>query len=510
MLLPHLLVTESLIRQRAEHNNCEIFSLEEISLHQQEIERIEYIDKWCRDLKIIYFQNNLIPKIENVSRLKKLEYLNLALNNIERIENLDGCEFLKKLDLTVNFVGELTSVELLKVNVQLEELFLVGNPCYEFDGYRKYVIAVLPQLKWLDGKEISRSEQIQALQDFPVVQQRILEQQAAYILKRTKEKDHQQNFEEKEINEKNGKWKENPNSNGHCSPEIHNALPAQGKNIGSKQFNRKDDEGLREANEDEVNRKFWEEPSYYTPESRLETHRYIEKMRKSKEKDKNPRKQKPHQVLITSEGRVLNVNEPKIDFTLTDDEENNQFILDLAVYRYLDTSLLDIDVQPTYICVMVKGKAFQLVLQEEVNPDSSSAQRSQTTGHLLVTMPKAQEIIRPKPKSKITAQPLNSTNLHPDVARNIGDLVQKKRGIGNMEQLKYLRSIKKIQEKPSKSGSLKENEIALANNVNENPNVFYKYIKRKRILRDKIGPLEDWSRWLCMEPEELEENNSMY
>ncbi|XP_069777742.1 dynein axonemal assembly factor 11 isoform X6 [Narcine bancroftii] len=417
MLLPHLLVTESLIRQRAEHNNCEIFSLEEISLHQQEIERIEYIDKWCRDLKIIYFQNNLIPKIENVSRLKKLEYLNLALNNIERIENLDGCEFLKKLDLTVNFVGELTSVELLKVNVQLEELFLVGNPCYEFDGYRKYVIAVLPQLKWLDGKEISRSEQIQALQDFPVVQQRILEQQAAYILKRTKEKDHQQNFEEKEINEKNGKWKENPNSNGHCSPEIHNALPAQGKNIGSKQFNRKDDEGLREANEDEVNRKFWEEPSYYTPESRLETHRYIEKMRKSKEKDKNPRKQKPHQVLITSEGRVLNVNEPKIDFTLTDDEENNQFILDLAVYRYLDTSLLDIDVQPTYICVMVKGKAFQLVLQEEVNPDSSSAQRSQTTGHLLVTMPKAQEIIRPKPKSKITAQPLNSTNLHPDVAR---------------------------------------------------------------------------------------------
>jgi len=28
--------------------------------------------------------------IENVGRLKKLEYLNLALNNIERIENLEG------------------------------------------------------------------------------------------------------------------------------------------------------------------------------------------------------------------------------------------------------------------------------------------------------------------------------------------------------------------------------------------------------------------------------------
>ncbi len=33
-------------------------------------------------------------------------------------------------------------------------------------------------------------------------------------------------------------------------------------------------------------------------------------------------------------------------------------------------------------------QVLQLVLQEEVKPDSSRAQRSQTTGHLLVTMPK--------------------------------------------------------------------------------------------------------------------------
>lgn len=58
-----LSVTEDLVRRRAEHNNCEIFSLEEISLHQQEIEKLEHLDKWCRDLKILYLQNNLIPKI---------------------------------------------------------------------------------------------------------------------------------------------------------------------------------------------------------------------------------------------------------------------------------------------------------------------------------------------------------------------------------------------------------------------------------------------------------------
>ena len=58
-----------------------------LSLH---FDRIEHLDKWCRDLKILYLQNNLIGQIENVSRLKQLTYLNLALNNIETIENLEG------------------------------------------------------------------------------------------------------------------------------------------------------------------------------------------------------------------------------------------------------------------------------------------------------------------------------------------------------------------------------------------------------------------------------------
>ena len=44
--------------------------------------------------------------------------------------------------------------------------------------------------------------------------------------------------------------------------------------------------------------------------------------------------------------------------------------------------------QPSYIRVVIKGKVFQLVLDEDVSPDSSTAQRSQTTGHLVVTIPK--------------------------------------------------------------------------------------------------------------------------
>ena len=91
--------------------------------------------------------------------------------------------------------------------------------------------------------------------------------------------------------------------------------------------------------------------------------------------------------------------------------------LDIACYRYLDTSQIDADVQPTYVRVTMKGKVLQLVLPEAVHPvrlwcvctrlrhaaqDSSKAQRSETTGHLLITMPKVnQPPPRPRPAAVV-------------------------------------------------------------------------------------------------------------
>lgn len=56
--------------------------------------------------------------------------------------------------------------------------------------------------------------------------------------------------------------------------------------------------------------------------------------------------------------------------------------------RYLDTSLIDVDVQPNFVRASVKGKVFQLALNDEVNIEASTSQRSMITGHLLITMPK--------------------------------------------------------------------------------------------------------------------------
>ncbi|XP_007488413.1 dynein axonemal assembly factor 11 isoform X1 [Monodelphis domestica] len=388
-------ITEELIRKNAEHNNCEIFSLEELSLHQQEIEKLENIDKWCRDLKILYLQNNLIAKIENISRLKKLQYLNLALNNIEKIENLEGCEGLEKLDLTVNFVGELSSIKILQYNVHLKEIFLMGNPCADFEGYREFVIATLQQLQWLDGKEIERSERIQALQNYPEIRGKIKEQEKAYCLKRAKEKEEaQRKLQEDEEKEKQKENRNKPGFNGRWYTDINNTVPYSLERKENYQQLAKKEKEVNKKTQDELDKEFWEKPTLFTPESRLETHRYLEKQRRDQEKSSEKKKhQKLPRTLITADGRVLNINEPKLDFSLKDDEKNNQIVLDLAVYRFMDTSLIDVDVQPTYVRVMVKGKPFQIVLPAEVKPDSSCAKRSQTTGHLMITMPKVGEVI---------------------------------------------------------------------------------------------------------------------
>lgn len=58
--------------------------------------------------------------------------------------------------------------------------------------------------KYLDSKEIERSERIQALQNYPEVKQKIKEQEQSYLLKRAKEKEEAQRrmHERKERKEK--------------------------------------------------------------------------------------------------------------------------------------------------------------------------------------------------------------------------------------------------------------------------------------------------------------------
>ena len=68
----------------------------------------------------------------------------MALNNLTMIEGLRSCEFLKKLDLTVNFISVENlerSVHELTFNKRLEDIYILGNPLCDWAGHRDYMLA---------------------------------------------------------------------------------------------------------------------------------------------------------------------------------------------------------------------------------------------------------------------------------------------------------------------------------------------------------------------------------
>jgi protein TilB len=308
------MLTLEMLRKRSEHNEGVLSSMEEVAMHQDEIGVITKVfEKYSPHLKIIYLQNNYIDKIQHLSRLVELEYLNLALNNVSVIEGLEGCEKLNKLDLTCNFVIDIMSVQSLQANPKLKELYLIGNPCDKFEGYREFVIASLPQLKWFDGNEITPSERISAKRNYQQILNKMIQQIAT------------------------------------C------------------------------------------EPGHYTPEERLRAWREIEETKKAntpKEEPKpewyQPAKASAPPVGPDENGKIWQSNMGKWQYKWY--SEGTKLCLDVGVNRYLDTSLISIDPNPTWIRIEAKGKVLQLILPCEVKSEKIEALRSEASGHLLIKM----------------------------------------------------------------------------------------------------------------------------
>jgi protein TilB len=358
-------ITEKLLRKRAEHNECMLSTLEEISLHQEELERIECIGTICRKLKILLLQNNIINKMENLHHLKQLEYLNLALNNIGKVEGLESCEFLNKLDLTVNFIDVDVleeSIDNLKHLQHLREMYWMGNPAQiDWPGFNRYVIASLPRLEFLDGKEISRTERILASQEYNVLQAEL----RALAKAKKAEKDAEAAEKKAEAD----------------------AIAEEQRRSGVIV----EDVGSEEEEEDET--------TPYTPETRNEMYLEIAEQKEEKElreKERMPKErdaEKEHKEALEAtrkreeEGNVRQVNEGKLDFRFDETEKPGFIILYVGVPKFLDTSLIDVDVHPSFVSVVLKNKTLRLVWPEEVVPDNGSCQRSKLTGELVLTLP---------------------------------------------------------------------------------------------------------------------------
>merc|ERR1740138_614542 len=131
----------------------------------------------------------------------------------------------------------------------------------------------------------------------------------------------------------------------------------------------------------------------YTKESRNEM--YLEMAEQKEEKERNERRRmgtEPKEArnipgVCNMRGEIRQCNEGKYDFNMDDTSEPGKVIFELAVPKYLETTALDVDVNPLYVRVVVKEKVTQLKLPEEVRPDAAKVQRSRVTGTLRIEMP---------------------------------------------------------------------------------------------------------------------------
>lgn len=224
-------------------------------------------------------------------KLKKLEYLNLAVNNIERIENLEGLESLNKLDLTLNFVGELTSVETLRGNYNLRELYLTGNPCTDYAGYRDYVICALPQLESLDGVEITRTDRLKASKDFRANRARIVQLELKHRIDRDEQK------------------------------------------FRVEESLREQEESVKDLDEEQRATQFWQQKSEHCPETRNMMAKYAKKGRERPEVGVGNGEKVPQRTLklFAECGRPYSLNEAKIKFEFLD--EDDRYELNLHIYK---------------------------------------------------------------------------------------------------------------------------------------------------------------------------------
>lgn len=328
-------ITQELLRKRAEHNDGILTTLEEISLHQENIERIENLEYYCRHIKILYLQDNIIEKLENLDKLKELEYLNLAVNSITKIENLEKCESLNKLDLTMNFVdieNLKESCDCLSKVYSLREIYFTGNPCEKFKYCRQYVIGRCPQLVLYNGDEIKKSERIKAKE-----------------MMETMEKELEKESKEHVIFKQNDPSQKDPNK---YSVEYRRKL--------YKDLEKEKLENERKKKEESSKGSLWDEPTI---------------------------KEVPPPV-YKENGEVRICNQGRYDVFLDEDIYTTAITtFRIKLPKYLDTSKIKVDLNPNYVRVDVNGKITQWRFENDIIVEKATVQRATTTGILEIKAP---------------------------------------------------------------------------------------------------------------------------
>ena len=276
------------------------------------------------------------------------------------------------------------SIDNLVDRQHLADLYMMGNPCeQDWPGFKSYVIARLPQVKQLDGTEVTRAMRISALQQLPalVAELRVL----------AEERRGRRSVEEREKEEERARKEEKARRKA-ARAEAMEEGGADGAVVVE------DVSDSEEEDEDEL--------TGHTPEVREEIYREMaeEKLEKDKREKENQPKWRGEKEFEAEQkasvekarereerGQIRQCNEGKWRFRFDEESKPGHVLLDLSVQKHLSSSLIDVDVHPSYISVVIKSKVLRLILPADVESSTAKAERSKTTGHLLVTMKKVDE-----------------------------------------------------------------------------------------------------------------------
>ena len=303
--------------------------------------------------------------------------MNLAINNIESIEGLDRCESLTTLDLTLNFIPSeaLPQLAHLLPCHNLHSLSLMGNPCTQWKGYRKYTVAVLPSLKVLDGMEVTDEERKDALDARPDMDRQLHE-----LIASKRKRD--------------GTVKCKSNTEERKKTSIGSPKTILNRNDGS------DKDGSMTST------------FKWTPCMRLMEQMEFEKKEKeranlqeckfgkfnsAKQGDAvaRPKRLQMPKIEEDAEAELLQCNEGDWEFSLIEETDPPSIhsslgpcmMLKVALESHLDINNVEIDVHPRYVRLLARGRLLQVRLPSEVYSSNAIAQRSKSTGQLHIYLP---------------------------------------------------------------------------------------------------------------------------
>lgn len=131
-----------------------------MSLQNNVIEFIENLEDL--NIETLNFAQNKIKMIDGLSTLKKLTSLDLSRNDITKLKGLEQNEFLRFLDMSGNKIDKVGQVSYIEELPLLTELDMSFNPIQERKCYRLQILYKIPQLRKLDGVDITAKEKIKA------------------------------------------------------------------------------------------------------------------------------------------------------------------------------------------------------------------------------------------------------------------------------------------------------------------------------------------------------------